>query len=211
MAKNSYQGKDIEITFDGSLCIHARECVTSLPKVFVANAPGDWIQPDDASAEEIAALAHICPSGAIQYRPKDSKLEEQPPQVNRVKVRENGPLAFHADLRLDGEPPGCRLTLCRCGDSKNKPYCDGTHVEAGFTASGEPASKEMVTLEERGGPLEIQPATDGPLLVSGPLEIMAGTGRAIERSTNTALCRCGASENKPYCDGTHTKIGFSSE
>jgi len=211
MARQSYQGKDIEITFDGGLCIHARECVTALPKVFVANAPGDWIQPDEASAEEIAALAHACPSGAIQYRSMDSRLEEAPPQVNRVKVRENGPLAFHADLRLGGERSGCRLTLCRCGDSKNKPYCDGTHVEAGFTATGEPASKELVTLDERGGPLEIQPATDGPLLVSGPLEIMAGTGRAIDRTTKTALCRCGASENKPYCDGTHTKVGFQSE
>ncbi|MBD3853934.1 MAG: CDGSH iron-sulfur domain-containing protein, partial [Acidobacteria bacterium] len=55
------------------------------------------------------------------------------------------------------------------------------------------------------------PAPNGPLLVSGPLEIMAGTGRAIDRTTNTALCRCGASENKPYCDGTHTKVGFQSE
>ena len=63
MAKRSYQGKDTEITFDDTLCIHARECVTSLPKVFVANAPGDWIQPDEASAEEIAALAHVFPRG----------------------------------------------------------------------------------------------------------------------------------------------------
>ena len=99
----------------------------------------------------------------------------------------------------------------RCGDSKNKPYCDGTHVEAGFTATGEPESKELGTLEERGGALDIKPAPDGPLLVSGPLEITTGTGRAIDRTTNTALCRCGASENRPYCDGSHVKVGFQSE
>ena len=211
MSRKIYEGNEIDISFDGKLCIHARECVTCLPKVFVANAPGDWIQPDEASPEAIAAVAHNCPSGAIQYHPKGTELAENPPQVNRVKIRENGPLAFHADLRLDDEPSGCRLTLCRCGDSKNKPYCDGSHTAAGFTATGEPASTELPTLSERGGLLNIKGAPNGPLLVSGPLEIMAGTGRAVSRTTNTALCRCGASENKPYCDGSHSKIGFRSE
>ncbi len=212
MSRKTYEGKEIEITFDDALCIHARECVTSLPKVFVANAPGDWIQPNEASPEDIAALAHNCPSGAIQYRPKDAKLAEKPPHVNRVKIREDGPLAFHADLRLDGEPAGYRLTLCRCGASKNKPYCDGTHTATGFAATGEPASAaELATLEKRDGLLEIKAAPNGPLLVSGPLEIMAGTGRAVDRTKNTALCRCGASDNKPYCDGSHTKIGFEAE
>ncbi len=211
MAKTSYDGKDIEITFDDRLCIHARECVTTLPRVFVANAPGAWIHPDQAPAEEIAAVAHSCPSGAIQYRRKDGRPDERPPEVNRVKIRENGPLGFHAELHIGGTPAGCRATLCRCGASKTKPYCDGSHTAAGFSASGEPASRELATLESRGGRLEVNPAPNGPLLVSGPLEIMSGTGRAIERTTKTALCRCGASQNKPYCDGTHSKIGFSAE
>ena len=211
MSRKNYEGKDIDVSFDGALCIHARECVTCLPTVFVANAPGQWIQPDEASAEEIAALAHNCPSGAIQYHRKDGATDETPPDVNRVKVRENGPLAFHANISLDGESAGCRLTLCRCGASKNKPYCDGAHTEAGFTATGEPASKEFIALDEPGGPLEITSAPNGPLLVNGPLEIMAGTGRAIERTTKTAFCRCGASANKPYCDGSHRKAGFTTE
>jgi len=211
MSRKTYNGDDIDISFDGTLCIHARECVTGLPKVFDANAPGDWIHPEADSAARIAALAHSCPSGAIQYHRKDGVPDETAPDVNRVKVRENGPLAFNADIWLDGEPAGYRLTLCRCGASKNKPYCDGSHTAAGFTASGEPASKELVTLEERGGALTINPAPNGPLLVGGPLEIMAGTGRAIERTTKTALCRCGASKNKPYCDGTHSQIGFEAD
>ena len=211
MSRKTYEGKDIDVSFDGTLCIHARECVTCLPKVFVANAPGAWIHPDEASVEELVALGHNCPSGAIGYQRKDGKPDETPPDVNRVKIKENGPLSFHADITLGGGPADCRLTLCRCGASKNKPYCDGAHLNAGFTATGEPATKELATLEERGGPLDIKPAPSGPLLVSGPLEIMAGTGRAIERTTKTALCRCGASDNKPYCDGSHRKVGFSSE
>jgi CDGSH-type Zn-finger protein len=179
--------------------------------VFEANAPGDWIHPDAADPERIAALAHRCPSGAIQYRRKDGGPDEAAPALNRVKIWENGPLAFDAELSINGEPAGYRVTLCRCGASKNKPYCDGSHTAAGFTATGEPASQELTSLEERTGTLEITPAPDGPLLINGPLEIMAGTGRAIERTTKTALCRCGASQNKPYCDGSHRKVGFTSE
>jgi CDGSH-type Zn-finger protein len=44
-----------------------------------------------------------------------------------VAVREAGPYAVRADMRLDGERVGFRATLCRCGASKNKPFCDGTH------------------------------------------------------------------------------------
>lgn len=211
MSRRTYEGEKIDVSFDDSLCIHARECVTGLPKVFEANAPGDWIHPDADSAGRIAAVAHSCPSGAIQCTRKDGAPAEAAPEVNRVKIRENGPLAFHAAMILGGEPAGYRLTLCRCGASNNKPYCDGSHTAAEFTATGEPAGKELTTLDSRNGTLEIKPAPNGPLLVSGPLEIMAGTGRAIERTTNTALCRCGASANKPYCDGSHSKIDFEAE
>lgn len=211
MSRKTYEGKDIDISFDGTLCIHARECVTGLPGVFEANAPGDWIHPDATDAHRIAAVAHSCPSGAIQYRRKDGNPGEAPPDVNKVRVWENGPLAFHADLRINGESVGTRATLCRCGASTNKPYCDGSHTAAGFVATGEPASQDLGTLEERGGALEINPALDGPLVINGPLEIMAGTGRAIDRTTKTALCRCGASANKPFCDGSHREAGFRSQ
>ena len=211
MSRKTYEGKGIDISFDGRLCIHARECVTGLPRVFEADARGPWIQPDQASVEQIAAVAHNCPSGAIQFRRRDGGPDEMPPEVNTVRIKENGPLAFHAELQISGKSVGCRATLCRCGASKNKPYCDGSHTEAGFSATGEPPSKELAVLESCGGPLEVKPAPNGPLLVAGPLEIMAGTGRAVDRMTQTALCRCGASANKPYCDGSHSKIAFEAE
>jgi CDGSH-type Zn-finger protein len=63
-------------------------------------------------------------------------------------------------------------------------------------------------LAVRDGPLVITPKTDGPLAVAGALEICAGTGRTITRVEGTRLCRCGGSSKKPFCDGTHARIGF---
>jgi CDGSH-type Zn-finger protein len=161
--------------------------------------------------EELAAVARNCPSGAIQYKRKDGALDEQPPPVNLVRVLEGGPNAFRGDLRIDGAPIGYRATLCRCGASKNKPYCDGTHHEIGFDATGEPATGDKTAmLEVRDGPIEIAPQTDGPLMVRGNMEIVSGTGRVVARMQRVALCRCGHSQNKPFCDGTHTKVGFKS-
>ncbi len=91
--------------------------------------------PDDATtAEGLVAVANNCPSGAIRYARRDGGPEEAPPPVNLVQVRENGPLGLRADLRLSGEPIGYRATLCRCGHSRQKPYCDGSHSAAGFPA-----------------------------------------------------------------------------
>jgi CDGSH-type Zn-finger protein len=101
-----------------------------------------------------------------------------------------------------------RVTLCRCGDSANKPFCDGSHTAKGFTATGEAPTKESPALAVRNGPLSVTPVANGPLKVEGPLEVVTGTGRTILRTTETYLCRCGGSANKPYCDGTHKKIGF---
>jgi len=103
------------------------------------------------------------------------------------------------------------LYLCRCGASKRKPYCDGSHTAAGFAASGEPATQESAPLAARNGPLELIPIANGPLKVEGALEIVSGTGRTVQRVTQVFFCRCGASANKPFCDGTHRKIGFRTD
>ena len=105
---------------------------------------------------------------------------------------------------------GFRATLCRCGASKNKPFCDSSHHEIGFNATGEPPSGKTDSLAVRDGVLAIDPQLDGPLCVSGNLEITSGTGRVVARVTTTKLCRCGGSATKPFCDGTHAKIGFKS-
>ena len=203
------RGKSATISFDSNLCIHAWRCVISQPGVFKANVVGAWIDPDAASPEELVFVAMNCPSGAIQTIRHDGGAGEQPPKVNAITLRENGPLAVNATITLAGKEIGMRATLCRCGASKNKPYCDGSHVGAGFAASGEPATRPSDMLAERGGALSITPYPNGPLGVAGNIEILSGTGRTIDRLQATALCRCGHSSQKPYCDGSHKAVGFA--
>jgi len=207
---SEFNGKETTIYFDASKCIHARVCVLTLPEVFRVNVDGPWIAPDNADAEDIAALAHNCPSGAITYNRHDKEKPEQPPAANLVKVLENGPLAVIADLEMDNSEPLIRATLCRCGASKNKPFCDGQHEKAGFLATGEPEVISPEALDKQDGKLTVKLLEDGPLLCKGNMEICSGTGRRINASNEVALCRCGASKDKPYCDGSHVAIGFTS-
>ena len=202
---------EITIYFDGKRCIHSRSCVLNAPQVFLANVEGPWLHPEDDDPDHLAHVAMSCPSGAITYQRHDGGPQEPAPRVNYLFIRENGPYAVQASLDIEGQAPMFRATLCRCGKSRNKPFCDNSHIGAGFAATGEPRSLESEPLAERGGKLHINPSADGPLVVSGPIEICCGTGRTVNRTESTRLCRCGASENKPFCDGSHRKIGFKTE
>jgi len=201
-------GKAVTIRFETRKCIHSRGCVLGRPDVFVPNVKGEWIHPDAATADEVAELAHNCPSGAITYIRHDGGPSETAPIVNIVRVRENGPLAFHGELAISGDTI-FRATLCRCGKSERKPFCDGSHAAAGFASTGEPATQESKPLAARAGVLAISAAENGPLLVTGNLEVVSGTGRTVQRCTKVALCRCGGSANKPFCDGSHKTNGFT--
>ncbi|MCE9573408.1 MAG: CDGSH iron-sulfur domain-containing protein [Deltaproteobacteria bacterium] len=202
------RGEHIEIRFEAARCIHSRHCVLETPEVFLANVVGPWIHPDRAPIDRLVHVARECPSGAITYTRLDGGAAEDVPPVNLIRIRERGPLAVHADLRIAGQAPRLRATLCRCGASQHKPFCDGSHNAAGFDATGEPATTPTEPLAVRGGPLEVDPQVDGPLRVRGPMELVSGTGRTINRLTQAKLCRCGGSQNKPFCDGTHAKNGF---
>ena len=205
------EGRDLTLIYEGKKCIHSRFCVTWGPRVFIANVKGPWINPDAMPTEMLTEIAHVCVSGAIRYQRKDGQPDEAAPPVNLISVREGGPYAIRADIRLDGSSAGnYRYTLCRCGASKNKPFCDGSHHEINFVASGEPPTGRADMLPVRDGPLEVTPLTDGPLQVRGNMEIISGTGRVVARLESAQLCRCGGSNTKPFCDGTHARIGFRS-
>lgn len=208
MAKSrSYAGRDIEISFDMARCIHARNCFLKLPQVFDPERR-PWIDPDAAPAEEIAAMIRTCPSGALAFRRLEGGLDEAAPPQNRAAVFENGPLAFAGALVVDGEEMP-RATLCRCGKTSNPPFCDYSHVKAGFQATGEPKPQEKeAPPDDTGGTLEITPHENGPLEARGALELTSGTGARLHRGSRSFLCRCGHSANKPFCDGSHKREGF---
>lgn len=202
------RGRHLSVHFEAQRCIHSRHCVLDAPTVFKANTPGEWIYPDTVAAEALVGVALSCPSGAIRFERHDGGAEEVAPAVNQLRIRENGPYAVHAALQIACKPDGFRATLCRCGQSSNKPWCDGTHVSAGFIASGEPKSGDVNPLAVRDGPLQVTPMRNGPLQLNGNLEICAGTGRTVARVSETRLCRCGQSRNKPFCDLSHVGAGF---
>jgi CDGSH-type Zn-finger protein/uncharacterized Fe-S cluster protein YjdI len=211
------RGKDATIHFDAHKCIHSRGCVLSHPDVFVPNVKGEWIYPDAQPTEELMHVAKACPSGAIRVVLNSpvgalSADSDAPPLVNTVRVRESGPLEIEAELFIRNERQlSPRATLCRCGQSKNKPFCDGSHTADKFEATGEPATATFEALAVRNGPVNVQPIPNGPLRVVGNLEVVSGTGRTFNKVTETYLCRCGLSKNKPYCDGSHKAAGFTAD
>ena len=144
MSEEIVRGPSGTIRFRAQRCIHSRNCVLDRPDVFAPNTPGESIHPERADAGELASLARNCPSGAIRYELPDGGEGEAAPLVNTVRIRENGPLAFHGELVIATQAGERRATLCRCGASANKPFCDASHAAAGFAASGEVVPVEFL-------------------------------------------------------------------
>jgi CDGSH-type Zn-finger protein/uncharacterized Fe-S cluster protein YjdI len=209
-----YAGKALVVTWDARRCIHAAECIRALPAVFDSKAK-PWIVPDAASADALRAAIERCPSGALNVEPSNAASQALTvPEENTATPTVNGPTYLHGDLVLldaDGNIAlgDTRIALCRCGASKNKPLCDGSHRAAGFAdAALLPERKDAAPNASRGGTLTVKPLADGPLQCVGALTILGADGREAFAEQVT-LCRCGGSQRKPYCDGTHRKIGFA--
>jgi CDGSH-type Zn-finger protein/uncharacterized Fe-S cluster protein YjdI len=204
----------IEIAWDRRLCIHVGECTRAEGDLFESGRD-PWCRPDAASADRAAEVIGRCPSGALTYRRRDGGAEETRDSENTVVVANNGPLYARGDLGVDGagdELPGVRFraALCRCGASNNKPFCDNTHEDVGFRDRGS-IGETGDGFGTPGGRLEISRAKNGPLLLSGNVTLISGSGRVAWRGAKCALCRCGASSNKPFCDGSHKKVGFEAD
>lgn len=207
-----YAGEDADVSYNLKRCIHAKTCVSRLPQVFDPDKR-PWIQVGHTSSESLTAVIAGCPSGALHLRRKDGTDPEQTPSLNRITTRKDGPLYVTGSLTisasavdLQGET---RAALCRCGASKNKPFCDNSHRDVGFEARSveRPAVAEAV----EGGPLHIEAAPNGSLHVRGAFSLHDEQGAAVFSGTEAYLCRCGGSSDKPFCDGTHKRNGFQSE
>jgi CDGSH-type Zn-finger protein/uncharacterized Fe-S cluster protein YjdI len=209
-----YPGERANVSWHGRLCIHIGECGHAKGELFIGGRK-PWCQPDLVSDDEVQEVIVRCPTGALSVKFADGSREEQAEAKNSVHVAYNGPLFVRGDLEIAGAPekvPGLkfRAALCRCGKSKIKPFCDNSHIAGGFVdygAVGETGDADALS----GGPLQIKPLQDGPLLLDGNVRIMGGAGRQSWQGSKVALCRCGGSKNKPFCDGQHKQIGFKSD
>ena len=135
-----YRGRDIEVSFDLDICVHVGECLRGEPRVFeLERRP--WALPDAADADTVARVVELCPSGALQYRRLDGKPQEEHRGTAKVTPIKDGPLMVVGEIEVrhdDGTVEVLpRATLCRCGDSLHKPFCDNQHLRTGFQAPGE--------------------------------------------------------------------------
>lgn len=127
--KETYIGAEITINDNRSICAHAGVCTDNLAQVFrMKQEP--WIDPDAASINEIISIINKCPSGALSY-----SVNNESAKINSdaaIMVAPNGPYVISGNVDLLETKWGEGATknhfaLCRCGASKNKPFCDGSH------------------------------------------------------------------------------------
>ena len=209
-----FPGNKVNVSWDGRLCIHIAECGQAKGDLFVSGRQ-PWCQPDLVDVNDVKEVVERCPSGALAYQINDESEPENADAENTISVIYHGPYYVRGDLDIEGatdDMPGVkyRAALCRCGLSKSKPFCDNSHEAARFQDYG--AVGELGDgLAESGGKLSISAMADGPLIISGNVTIIVGSGRTAWQGTSVALCRCGASANKPFCDGSHTAAGFKSK
>jgi uncharacterized Fe-S cluster protein YjdI len=138
----TYESPDITVIFDPNLCVHSARCLTGLPKVFDVRRR-KWIDVQAAPADDIARVIDTCPSGALKYvRSGEPALAATPPvrPLTVITLVTDGPLAVEGRVSVrtgrgevvrDAE----RVVLCRCGGTRNQPFCDGSHLSVGFKST----------------------------------------------------------------------------
>lgn len=134
--KKEYVNEDLTVVWKPGLCIHAAACIKALPKVYNPQEK-PWIKIENASTEELKAQVKTCPSGALSYYMNGVENQESLSLETNIEVLENGPLLVYGTLKIKDASGNEDLknkttAFCRCGASNNKPYCDGSHVKAGF-------------------------------------------------------------------------------
>jgi CDGSH-type Zn-finger protein len=133
--RESYAGKGITIFDNRAIRSHAGQCTDGLKAVFRQHQE-PWIDPEGAAVREVIETIGKCPSGALSYA-VDGVEAPPPERAPMVTVVNDGPYAVSGGMELMGARFGDgasteHYTLCRCGQSKNKPFCDGSHWDAGF-------------------------------------------------------------------------------
>jgi len=134
-----YSNEDITVVWKPKTCTHSKKCWKGLLQVFnPQNRP--WINMDGATTARIKKQVDACPSGALTFVDKNESLERvEDSSTTKINILANGPLIVHGTIQLEDAEGNVtehthKTALCRCGASGNKPFCDGSHVKAGFKA-----------------------------------------------------------------------------
>jgi CDGSH-type Zn-finger protein len=133
--RDTYVGAGVTIYDNRGICQHAGFCTDNLAAVFKLRQD-PWIDPNGASADAVIAQVRQCPSGALSYSVRGTEHRDQS-RAPAVTVSADGPYRVTGRVELKNESWGEgasteHYALCRCGGSKNKPFCDGTHWYNGF-------------------------------------------------------------------------------
>ena len=134
--RDTYEGDGIAVYDDRRRCAHAGACTDGLPEAFKLRVE-PWIDARAAPAAAVAATVDRCPSGALAHAAAPGAEPAEEPMDPSIGAVRNGPYRLRGGVQVvaaDGTPyeRRNRQTLCRCGQSKNKPFCDGSHWYAGF-------------------------------------------------------------------------------
>ncbi len=137
---------------------------------------------------------------------------------NTFFVRANGPLIARGKIRLEGLDgrvisEADEIFLCRCGKSNRKPFCDGAHKSAGFIDAASFFDDKAVALEapDDSEGVVVSLRKNAMLIAKGPMTIQSEDGSSFTTRNKAALCRCGESVKKPFCDASHKHCGFATD
>lgn len=144
-AVKEYTNGEITVYWKSELCIHSANCLIGLPEVFNSKKK-PWINIHASNSKEIMRIVDTCPSRALTYL-KSNKLVLSKPRAKpkkkakyaRIQILKNGPALITGNFILrDPKKKKIKIgneiaAICRCGASKKKPFCDGSHQTIGFT------------------------------------------------------------------------------
>ena len=132
-----YSNGELTVVWEPKKCIHSGICYETLPNVYHPNER-PWVTPENATTDELKSQIDNCPTGALSYyMNKEEKQEKEDPDHTKIKILPNGPLLVSGTIHVTDKDGNVEIrtkntTFCRCGVSKNKPYCDGEHIRTGF-------------------------------------------------------------------------------
>jgi len=134
------------------------------------------------------------------------------PTIRRYETDE---IVVEWEPRLCYHSHNCVRALPQVFDPDARPWvrpeqawADELEAAVAQCPSGALRSRRVGAAEARSEPHEVRASANGPLLVRGGVRVLDAKGNVLYEGEKAALCRCGGSQNKPFCDGTHTTIGF---